>query len=267
MLQLPGSGVLRLGVAVLLAGASCSAPDSSGLFGPAPSPPITSEAPSAETPADAPSSADDDGVDPSMVTPEPGAPLPAASNGEGPPVSGGLTPPASTSSGEGSGSPVALPADAGVPLGEPAPDAGAPSEPIDPPESPEPPDSEPPIAPEPEPAECGGAVAAGSCWYVGAPSQSCDDVCATRGGFDPSSIGVVGTPDQGGSIEGCDAVVQALGGPAGVVNEGTREDQLGFGCHVFIDAEGAASAWWLTSPEFSPSVADPSVQLLCGCAR
>jgi hypothetical protein len=276
MLQLPGSGVRRLGIAALLAGASCSAPDSSGLFGPAPSPPITSEAPASETPAAAApgDDEDDDGVDPSMVTTEPAAQPPGVSNEEGPPVSGGVTPPESTSSGEGSGSPVALPADAGVPLGGPAPDAGAPpSEPVEPPESPEPPDSQPPEPqpepnePEPEANECDGAFAAGSCWYLGARAQACDDVCATRGGFDPSSVGVVGTPDQGGSIEGCDTVIQALGGPAGVVNEGFREDGLGFGCHVFIDAEGAASAWWLTSPELSPSVADPNVQPLCGCAR
>lgn len=160
---------------------------------------------------------------------------------------------------------MALEPDAGSPLPEPpAADAGA--EPTVTPEPPAPPDSPDPPPPEPE-LECAGVSFQGSCWYVGALGLSCMTVCATRGGFSPASLAVVGTPEQGGSIDACDAILQAFGAPPGVVNEGFREDGLGFGCHLFIDAEDTATAWWLTAPDLTPDIADPSVRMVCGCAR
>ena len=143
--------------------------------------------------------------------------------------------------------------DAGAPL-EPAADAGAPS----------PPDagSAPPVEPE-----CGGALVDGVCWYLGALESACDDVCSVHGGVDPGAPASIGTPDSGGSLDACSAILDALGALPGVVMEGYREDALGFGCHLFLDADGAASAWWLTAPEFSTSVSDPSARLVCGCTR
>ncbi|HTV19797.1 MAG TPA: hypothetical protein VMG12_14025 [Polyangiaceae bacterium] len=282
MLQLPGSGVRRIGVAVLLAGASCSAPDSSGLFGPS-SPSISSEASSPDASTDPGPS--DEANDAPTNAPTSGGELPGVSSGEGSPIPGGLEPPESTNSGDGSLEPVVLPADAGVSIVDPSVDAGVGAQPTDPTETPEPSEptgptdpSDPSTPPEdPGPSEppappdtaepCGGRAVAGACWYLTATSQSCDDVCATRGGVSAASNAVVGTPEQGGSIEGCDAVLQAFGAPPGVVNEGFREDALGFGCHVFIDPDGTATAWWLTAPEPSPDVSDPSVRMVCGCAR
>jgi hypothetical protein len=254
MLELPGSVLRRVGIAALLAGAGCGAPDSSGLFGPAVSSPIASGAPNPDA---APAV-----IAPPLELPPPEPAPTAGSGGEGnTSVAGGVSPP-SSKSGNSSGQPAALEPDAGPPIAQPEPDAGA--TPQEPP-APEPSEPEPPEPPEPEP-ECGGAPVAGGCWYLGAVGQSCDAVCATRGGFSPASLGVVGTPAQGGSIEGCDAVLQAFGAPAGVINEGFREDGLGFGCHAFIAADGTATAWWLTSPDAAPEVADPNVRIACGCA-
>jgi hypothetical protein len=194
-------------------------------------------------------------------------PAPAGgSGGEGnTAVAGGVSPP-SSKGGRSSGQPAALNPDAGLPIAQPdGPDAGA--APQEPP-APEPSEPEPPAAPDvpaPEP-ECAGALVEGGCWYLGAVGQSCDAVCATRGGFSLASLGIVGTPAQGGSIEGCDAVLQVFGAPPGVINEGFREDGLGFGCHAFINADGTATAWWLTAPDAAPDVADPNVRIACGCA-
>jgi hypothetical protein len=76
----------------------------------------------------------------------------------------------------------------------------------------------------------------------------------------------VGTPEQGGSLESCAAILESLG-ELSLVSEGFREDTLGFGCHLFVDAAGATSAWWLTAPAFAPTVSDPSARLVCGCTR
>jgi hypothetical protein len=254
MLQLPGSGARRLGVAVLLVAAACSAPDPSGLYGPVTSSPIRSEAP-------APEPSSDVGAGAPLQPPSRPAVMPSGSSGEGNTPVGGVSSPGS-STGNGSSAPVALEPDAGPPLFEPgAGDAGA--DPVGPPEPPSPP---PPPPPEPE-LECASVAFQGSCWYVGALGLSCATVCATRGGFSPASLAVVGTPAQGGSIDACDALLQAFGAPAGVVNEGFREDGLGFGCHLFIDAEDTATAWWLTSPALTADVSDPSVRMLCGCVN
>jgi len=262
MLQLPGSGVRRLGVAVLLAGAACGAPDSSGLFGPASSSPIRSEATNPDTSPGV-------GADAAPRLEPPSRPeTPASgSSGEGNVPIGGVSASASNID-DGSDAAVAL--DAGAPIPAlPGADAGAepPAQPEPPqPQPPEPPDPPAPPLPEPEP-ECAGARLEGSCWYVGALGLSCTTVCATRGGFSPASLAVVGTPAQGGSIDACDAILQALGAPPGVVNEGFREDALGFGCHLFIDAEDTATAWWLTVPDLTSDISDPSVRMVCGCVN
>jgi hypothetical protein len=257
MLQLPGSVLRRLGIAALLAGAGCGAPDSSGLFGPAVSSPSASASPNPDAVPDV--------IAPPLELPTPELPTPAGSGGErNEPIAGGVSPP-SASGGDSSGQVAALEPDAGLPIAEPEPDAGAAPQPPTAPEPPEPEPPGPPDLPAPEPG-CGGATVGGGCWYLGAVGQSCDAVCATRGGFSPASLAIVGTPAQGGSIEGCDAVLSAFGAPPGVVNQGFREDGLGFGCHAFINADGTATAWWLTSPDAAPDIADPNVRIACGCA-
>lgn len=259
MLQLPTSGARRLGVAVLLVAVACSAPDSSGLYGPASASPIRSEAPDPEPSSDVGTGA--------PLQPPSRPAEPSETSGEGNTPVGGLSLPGS-SAGNGSSAPVALEPDAGAPIFEPAAGDAGPA-PVSPPEPPDPPGPlDPPAPPQPEPEpECASVAFQGSCWYVGGLGLSCATVCATRGGFSPASLAVVGTPAQGGSIDACDALLQAFGAPAGVVNEGFREDGLGFGCHLFLDAEDTATAWWLTAPDMTADVSDPSVRMLCGCVN
>src|SRR5687767_11017292 len=105
MLQLPGSVLRRLGIAALLAGAGCGAPDSSGLFGPAVSSPIASASPNPDAVADV--------IAPALEMPPPELP-PAGSGGEGnASIAGGVSPPSSTS-GDSPGQAAALEPDAGL---------------------------------------------------------------------------------------------------------------------------------------------------------
>jgi hypothetical protein len=106
-----------------------------------------------------------------------------------------------------------------------------------------------------------------ACWYLGDVGQACADVCATHAGFSPASAGLIGTPAQGGSIEGCTAVLQALGALPGLVSEGFREDGLGLGCHLFVEAAGTEVAWWLTSPDLSPQAFSAQSRQVCACVR
>jgi hypothetical protein len=117
------------------------------------------------------------------------------------------------------------------------------------------------------PARCAGTQALGLCWYLGAPSTSCNAACATHGGFDTRAIGHVGTRSQGGRQRDCAEILTALSQPGAVVTA-TRSDELGFGCHVWPDG----TRFWLDdpSPLFKPSIAAPSdtpVRIACGCMR
>jgi hypothetical protein len=242
------AGVKWLTLAAALAALGCSTPDSSALFRPAEADSVLTETRVNEALPDDP---------PAVVAPG------AGGDGSGkPPV---VVSPVST----GAAPPVAEPPDAAPPVPSvPTADAGAATvdggdEPVPPPVEPSPP-VEPPPPVEPE---CGGALLDDICWYLGELDQTCGSVCAARGGVAPASAAWVGTPDQGGSIETCAAVLEALGESSAALAEGFREDGLGFGCHVFVDTDGVASTWWLTAPDFSPEVSDPSARLACGCAR
>jgi hypothetical protein len=229
-------------------GWGCAAPDSSGLFGDAPRSRTGSE-----------SSAGAAAVNESAA-------MGTGSVGEWvPPNVDGLQP-AGALPGTG-----VLPSSA-PDAGAPAPDAQAPNaEPgvltgQDP--NPPPPDAgptEPPLPP-PQPV-CGGTLLQGSCWYLGNVSQACDDVCSIHGGFSAPSAAVIGTPAQGGSIEACTAILDALGALSGVVTEGFRDDALGLGCHLYVEASGAEVAWWLTSPDLSPQASSTQSRQVCGCVR
>ena len=111
---------------------------------------------------------------------------------------------------------------------------------------------------------CAGAPLYGICWYVGASDQSCNQVCANRGGFNAAATSVIGTPAQGGNIENCSALMLLLlGNEDDAVIEGTQVAGNGAGCHLF-DAP-AGQRWWLTTPDFSPDVALVGGRLVCGC--
>lgn len=235
-----------LGAAVALAAAGCEAPDSSALFGPVEPGAIHTQAPRIE-PSPASPQSDTTGDAESVAAPPAAMPRPSDAPG-------------------GAGSPTRLGSDAAPPRERPLPsprsvlDAGLGPDPLFA-------DAAEPAEPS-QPAEpsCSGTVQDGVCWHLGELSQSCQEVCAARGGIDPAAVARIGAPAQGGSLDACAALLAALGEPLAAVLEGYRDDQLGFGCHLFLAADGTASAWWLTSPEFSPAASDPSARLVCGCA-
>jgi hypothetical protein len=109
---------------------------------------------------------------------------------------------------------------------------------------------------------CAGSVVLGLCWYLGAGNTSCNDVCATHGGFDTNANGYVGSSSQGGSLANCQQVLSALGIGA-TVKAGMRSDGNGIGCHLWNDG----SAWWLDSPAATPDIAIPEARIACGCKR
>lgn len=109
---------------------------------------------------------------------------------------------------------------------------------------------------------CSGATALNLCWYLGAPQQSCDETCASHGGYDPRMTALVGTRSQGGSADNCRQVMTALG-RSGPVLEGTRPDDIGVGCHVW-----GPDLWWLAdAPDFTPSASGNPAEIACACMR
>jgi hypothetical protein len=242
-------GLLRaevegLAVAAALAAMGCTTPDSSALFRPAEAAPIRTETPRIAAPPDNPPGDIENGlVDAGGISAPPTAASPVGNDRDAEPLE---EPPIPST-------PAVV--DAGPPSIPLTPDAGTPDA-----------GSEPPPPPPPVEPECGGALFDGICWYLGELDEACDSVCAAHGGFEPSSTAWIGTPTQGGSLETCATILELLG-EAASVTEGFREDELGFGCHLFLDEAGTASAWWLTAPAFSPAVSNPSARLACGCAN
>lgn len=129
-----------------------------------------------------------------------------------------------------------------------------------------PPTLGPPAEPEPEPP-CDGVRSGGACWYLGGAGLACAEVCAGHGGFAPEGAGIVGTPAQGGSLEGCTAVLEALEALASPVTPGFRDDGLGLGCHVGANAAAGPAAWWLSAPDLSPAAAGITIRIACSCVR
>ncbi len=97
------------------------------------------------------------------------------------------------------------------------------------------------------------------CWYLSTPDESCIGVCSRKGGYDPMTEQIVGTPRQGGALENCAAIFAALG-YSQVVNQGYNRSG-GLGCHRFDGVD----LWWLTSPDFDPTNRGVRVEFICGC--
>lgn len=103
-----------------------------------------------------------------------------------------------------------------------------------------------------------GRELGGYCWFLGAKGQSCNMVCAARGGYEPS-LDYIGSLMQGGSLERCDAVLTLLTAP-GTTTSGFRTDGRGVGCHLYEDVR-----WWLDRPDFSPTASQIKSRLACSC--
>jgi len=77
-----------------------------------------------------------------------------------------------------------------------------------------------------ESATCAnGAIVGGLCWYLGAAGESCNTVCANQGlAYDPATNTYVGAAGTGAN---CEAVLDALGVPAGVLLEFDCLNEIG----------------------------------------
>jgi hypothetical protein len=114
---------------------------------------------------------------------------------------------------------------------------------------------------------CGGVQVAGLCWYMGLAGDSCQDTCASHGGYNSATANFVGSSSQGGSLGNCEQVLAALQ-ESGMVRDGTRTDGLGLGCHRFFDGGSPTGRlWWLISPDFDPAVTLSQAAMACGCLR
>jgi hypothetical protein len=247
MVQLARSVKHRVAAAAWFAAAACSPPDWPDV---SPGDGASASGGSGSNPgASASGGLNGDAPPTNVVTRDP---RPASGSGkDGPlPVDGGAPTPDASGTAGASGESLASEPDAGVEAVEPPPDAS----------------TEPPAPADPEPV-CDGTLLDGVCWYLGAAGESCNGVCATHGAFSPVSAAVLGTPAQGGSVDGCAAVLGALIGFSDTVREGYRDDGRGLGCHVYEDDEAPTIAWWLASPELSPEVSLEAVRVVCGCSR
>ncbi|MEY2931054.1 MAG: hypothetical protein RL033_1803 [Pseudomonadota bacterium] len=108
--------------------------------------------------------------------------------------------------------------------------------------------------------QCAGAPHGDVCWYLGEAGTTCDQTCASHGGYDAEASRLIGTAAQGGSAAQCAAILLLLGHdqpPA----EATRTD-VGLGCHVWGVEQ---MTYWLTEPEFAPSAESSEARVVCGC--
>ena len=107
---------------------------------------------------------------------------------------------------------------------------------------------------------CAGVLLDHHCWYLGTEGKSCLEFCGSHGGYSAATVQYVGTSDQGGSLQKCQALVNALG-YTDEVEEGHRHDGKGLGCHTWPNQ----GFWWLTSPPFQPSFSSGTGRLVCAC--
>lgn len=62
---------------------------------------------------------------------------------------------------------------------------------------------------------CGGTSVGGYCWYLGGYGESCDTVCASRGGYNAATASYAG---QAGTNAQCNSVLVALGQASSVID-------------------------------------------------
>jgi len=110
---------------------------------------------------------------------------------------------------------------------------------------------------------CAGSSALGMCWYLGGFGTSCNGACFSHGGVDVRQASVVGTSYQGGTRANCSKVLVALR-IAAIPQRGYREDNVGMGCHVWVDG----SAFWIDPvPAYNPASASWNGRAACACLR
>jgi hypothetical protein len=116
-------------------------------------------------------------------------------------------------------------------------------------------------APEPDAAPtCSGTLVGELCWHLGEPGESCTQTCASRGGYDERATVLIGSEDQGGSLEQCALILDALLNEE--ANTSDDNDEPGVGCHL---RGGDQDRVWLQEPDFSPDESLDDARIACAC--
>jgi hypothetical protein len=105
-----------------------------------------------------------------------------------------------------------------------------------------------------QPAGCPGVTVGGFCWLLGASGQSCDAVCGTLA-YDSATLTYAGSS---GTDANCEAVLDALGVPAGSLFSGTCSEAVG--C-----AYTGTSRLRCTSPQTDSSTGSAGYERACAC--
>lgn len=117
-----------------------------------------------------------------------------------------------------------------------------------------------PIEPDAAPI-CTGTLVGELCWHLGELGASCLDTCATRGGYDARGTPIIGSDAQGGSLEQCTAILEALLGEEGDTND-DNGNAAGVGCHLRGDD---ADRVWLEEADFAPDESESEASIACSC--
>lgn len=120
-------------------------------------------------------------------------------------------------------------------------------------------DAAPAPAPDAAPV-CGGTLIDELCWHLGEAGESCNEVCAQRGGYDERGTPIIGSDNQGGSLEQCTIILEALLNEAADTND--DNDNVGLGCHLRGNDEDRV---WLDEPDFSPDESSDDARIACSC--
>jgi len=101
----------------------------------------------------------------------------------------------------------------------------------------------------------GGAVVAGTCWFLGDPNQSCDDVCTAAGAvYDDATRTYAGSD---GTLTHCAEVLDAVAAPIKPDLYLGGPDEVG----CFVDTNN----WWRDPTNTTASASWFSVQRACAC--
>ncbi|HAW51060.1 MAG TPA: hypothetical protein DCX54_01845, partial [Flavobacteriales bacterium] len=122
-----------------------------------------------------------------------------------------------------------------------------------------PPDAKQPTAIPNAPAPvCDGTIVDGYCWYLGREGLSCNDVCASHGGYDSATRTYAGS--SGSSVK-CWRVITSLNI---TLDDFYETAQSGRGCFVIRSSSGNYLGYW----DELPTTADvPGGQRICACRR
>jgi len=114
------------------------------------------------------------------------------------------------------------------------------------------------------PGQTGGCSlgAGGYCWYFGADSASCDDVCASHGGYHEATRSYAGSD---GSPSDCRGVLDSLGL---AIDDFFETAQGGIGCFAIQNTSGNYFGYWDQHPTTSSATyGTPGRHRICACQQ